>query len=169
MGNLEKRIYSSEAVWNIKPGQPISRILSGRQVRFTPRGASSLPDAEVIICLGRASQRASLQPTWDSRETSSLPSRRSSSLFGLAPGGGCPAASIAACAGGLLHHHFTLTPEGAVCFCGPIRQIAPPRTLSGTVLIGVRTFLTPRRGRNHLADLDFHDNTGRYIVEGQVM
>ena len=120
----------------------------------------------MIICLGRTSRRASVQPTWDSRETSSLPSRRSSSLFGLAPGGGCPIASIAACAGGLLHHHFTLTPEGAVCFCGPIRQIAPPRTLSGIVLSGVRTFLTPRRGRNHLADLGFHDNTGEIFLEG---
>jgi len=122
----------------------------------------------VIICLGHASQHTSLQPTWNSRETSSLPSRRSSSLFGLAPGGGCPAGGIAAPAGGLLHHHFTLTPGGAVCFCGPIRQISPPRTLSGTVLDGVRTFLTPRRGRNHLADLGFHDNTGGFFLEGGV-
>ena len=32
-------------------------------------------------------------------------------LLGLAPGGGYLAANIAACAGGLLHHHFTLTPS----------------------------------------------------------
>ena len=120
----------------------------------------------MIICLGCAFQRTSLQPTWNSRETSSLPSRRSSSLFGLAPDGGCPAAGIAADAGGLLHHHFTLTPEGAVCFCGPIRQITPPRTLSGTALDGVRTFLTSRRRRNHLADLGFHDNMQGVILEG---
>jgi len=122
-------------------------------IRFTPRRASSLQYTEMIICLGRTSQRASVQPTWNSRETSSFPSRRSSSLFGLAPDGGCPAADITACTGGLLHHHFTLTPEGAVCFCGPIRQISPPRTLSGITLDGVRTFLTLVRGRNHLADL----------------
>ena len=150
----------------IRPGQPISRILSGRQVRFTPRRASSLPAAEVVICLGRTSQSASLRPTWDSKETGRLPSRRRSSLFGLAPGGGCPAAGIAACAGGLLHHHFTLTPKGAVCFCGPIRQIAPPRTLSGTVPCGVRTFLTSQRRRNHLADLDSHNNTRGCFLEG---
>jgi len=53
------------------------------------------------------------------------------SLLGLAPGGGYLAARIAADAGGLLHHLFTLTltpspsPEGegegmgATCFCGP--------------------------------------------------
>ena len=29
----------------------------------------------------------------------------------------------------------------AVCFCGPIRQVAPPRVLPGIMLCGVRTFL----------------------------
>ena len=47
-------------------------------------------------------------------ETSSL-----SSLLDLAPGGGYQAAHIAAHAGGLLHHLFTITPEGAVCFLWP--------------------------------------------------
>ena len=49
---------------------------------------------------------------------------------------------IAASAGGLLHHLFTLagvTP--ALCLCGPIRQVTPPRVLPGTMLYGVRTFL----------------------------
>ena len=32
-----------------------------------------------------------------------------------------------------------LTP--ALCLCGPIRQVAPPRELPGTMLYGVRTFL----------------------------
>lgn len=31
-------------------------------------------------------------------------------LLGLAPGGVCQAADITACAGGLLHHRFTLAP-----------------------------------------------------------
>ena len=76
-------------------------------------------------------------------------------LLDLAPGGGYLAADIAAHAGGLLHHLFTLTLsdpspksigfggswEGAVCFCGPIRQVAPSRVLPGTLLCGVRTFL----------------------------
>src|SRR3972149_10300772 len=47
-----------------------------------------------------------------------------SSLLGLAPGGGYLAIHITADAGGLLHHHFTITPSPlrvrvAVCFCGP--------------------------------------------------
>jgi hypothetical protein len=79
-------------------------------------------------------------------------------LLDLAPGGGCLATSIAARAGGLLHHLFTLTVpsstppqnqqdlgeaemETAVCFCGPIRQVAPSRGLPGALLYGVRTFL----------------------------
>lgn len=100
----------------------------------------------MIICLGCASQPISVQPTWDSKETSRLPSRRKSSLLGLASGGGYLAALIAEHAGGLLHHHFTLTPGGAVSFCGPIRQITPPRMLSGTALGEVRTFLTLNEG-----------------------
>ena len=66
-------------------------------------------------------------------------------LLGLAPGGGCLAARIAASAGGLLHRLFNLTPlpEGgdAVCFCGPIRKVAPARVLPGAAPYGVRTFL----------------------------
>ena len=73
--------------------QPISRILSSRS-----------DPAWAIICLGCASQRTSVQPTRDS-SGASCPL----SLLGLAPGGGCLAAHIAARAGGLLHHHFTLT------------------------------------------------------------
>jgi hypothetical protein len=43
----------------------------------------------------------------------------------------------------------------AVCFCGPIRQVAPPRELPGIVLYGVRTFLDParKRERDHPASL----------------
>ena len=65
-------------------------------------------------------------------------------LLDLAPGGGCLAADVTARAGGLLHHLFTLAPTrkgDAVCFCGPIRQVAPSRVLPGTLPCGVRTFL----------------------------
>jgi hypothetical protein len=54
------------------------------------------------------------------------------SLLGLAPDGGYLAIRITANAGGLLRHLFTITeirtgePVSipAVCFCGPIRQVA---------------------------------------------
>ena len=70
-------------------------------------------------------------------------------LLGLAPNGGCLAANIAKCAGGLLHHLFTLSGNldlifPVVCFCGPIRQVTPPRVLPDVVLNGVRTFLESR-------------------------
>lgn len=58
----------------------------------------------------------SMQSTRDSEERA-VPL----SLLDLAPGGGCLAARIAANAGGLLHHRFTLTlaEAKAHCFCGP--------------------------------------------------
>jgi hypothetical protein len=69
-------------------------------------------------------------------------------LLDLAPGGGYLAVDIAAHAGGLLHRLFTLAlpPAGvsAVCFCGPIRQVAPSRGLPGALPCGVRTFLDGR-------------------------
>ncbi len=54
--------------------------------------------------------------------------RVGSPLLDLAPCGGCLAADITACAGGLLHHLFTLTPDesGADCFCGPIHGSPRP-------------------------------------------
>ena len=55
----------------------------------SPRGSSSLPEAR--------EERAAPRPH-----------KRALPLLGLAPGGGCLAADIAAGAGGLLHHLFTL-------------------------------------------------------------
>jgi hypothetical protein len=62
-----------------------------------------------------------------------------SPLLGLAPGGGCLAARVAAHAGGLLHRLFTITPSlalprvrgrervGAVCFSVALfRRVTPP-------------------------------------------
>ena len=69
-----------------------------------------------------------MQSTRDSNEAGSL-----LSLLDLAPDGGCLAACIAAGAGGLLHHLFTisLTPPPwerervrVVCFCGPTNSFA---------------------------------------------
>jgi hypothetical protein len=64
-------------------------------------------------------------------------------LLGLAPGSGYLAARLAASAGGLLHRRFTLTDCSAYCFCGPMRQVTPPRVLPDATLYGVRTFLDP--------------------------
>lgn len=123
-----------------------------------------------IIYLGRTSPpgSGSLPGTYllAKEETSSLPrlligfNQQATillSLFGLAPGGGCLAARIATDAGGLLHWQALTACQAnfrpptfspllglkiqAVCFCGPIRQVSPPRVLPGAVLSGVRTFL----------------------------
>lgn len=62
-------------------------------------------------------------------------------LLGFAPGSGYLAAYLTAGSGGLLHRRFTLTDRSAYCFCGPMRQVTPPRVLPGAMLFGVRTFL----------------------------
>ena len=74
--------------------------------------------------------------------------RLSPSLFGLAPCGVCPARCITAAA---VRSYRTFSPlprcRGRYVFCGTSRQpgLNPAsRTLSGTLLCGVRTFL-PRR------------------------
>ena len=76
-------------------------------------------------------------------------------LLGLAPGGVYLAADITATAGGLLHHRFTLT--CAIAGSPQSRQYASllhlpsshlARLLAGTVLCGVRTFLSQRSQRN---------------------
>jgi hypothetical protein len=100
------------------------------------------------------------------RPTRGLPGRASpthrgqtlwaSPLFGLAPDGGCLAVDIAADAGGLLHHHFTLAASlkdrAAICFSVALfRQVTPPRALPGVSLSGARTFLgAPGRGELNL-------------------
>jgi len=73
------------------------------------------------------------------RRAASHRPQTTSSLLGLAPGGGYLATHITARAGGPLHHLFTLTtptsppPDrersggGAVCFCGPFRQVHASR------------------------------------------
>ena len=77
-------------------GRPISRILSdGGKLVYAPK--SFLPAL-------RLGDHLSVQPTRDSNDAS-----RVSSLLGLAPGGGCLAASITADAGGLLRRLFTMT------------------------------------------------------------
>jgi len=102
-----------------------------------------------------------MQPTRRSKWTSSPLPRRDSRLLGLAPGGGCLAAGIAAGAGGLLHHLFTLTLHAWRAggrFLWPCPRDFPARALPDTVLCGARTFLrccTPAIARpiQHQLDL----------------
>jgi hypothetical protein len=67
-------------------------------------------------------------------------------MLGLAPGGVCLASDIAATAGGLLHHRFTLTCRMSGRQYTSLLHLPsgyPARLLTGTVLYGVRTFLSP--------------------------
>lgn len=124
----------------ITSGWPISRVLS-RQGQVYALLLLPCTSALGGHLSGTTVSRCLVQPTRSSNETSSL-----LLLLGLAPDGGCLAADIAACAGGLLHHHFTLSGGRkrplAVCFCGPVRQVSSPRVLPGIKLCGVRTFLS---------------------------
>jgi len=71
---------------------------------------------------------------------------RFSSLFNLAPDGGCPATDITARA---VVSYAAISPLRlhAVCFCGPIQKLTPLQVLPGILLCGVRTFLTPAGAR----------------------
>ena len=139
-------------------GQSVSRILSGRSLD------DHLSGTHVAMRLVQPTQDFDLRT---GREASSL-----LSLLGLAPGGGCLAACITAGAGGLLHHAFSPLPASqsdavAVCFCGPIRQVAPSRVLPGTALYGVRTFLDPaKQSRDHPTDPGQGDDN-RFVLRSQ--
>jgi len=91
----------------------------------SPRGSSSLPEAR--------KERAAPRPH-----------KRVLPLLGLAPGGGCLAVDIAAGAGGLLHHLFTLASKACALrrsFSVALSPGYPDRVLPGTMLFRARTFL----------------------------
>jgi hypothetical protein len=77
-------------------GRSVSRILSGELPRFTPQWLHPCLLASAIIYL------CGLPETRTERAAPS-------SLFDLAPDGGCLATHITVCAGGLLHRLFTMT------------------------------------------------------------
>src|SRR5512144_292802 len=121
-------------------GWSVSRILSGESHRFTPEGF--IPGIRFSDHLSRRSTRDLTSPKGGKERAAP------SSLFDLALDGGCLAARIAADAGGLLHHLFTITGRfPAVIFCGPIRQITPSRDFPGAVPCRVRTFLDHAEAR----------------------
>ena len=109
-----------------------------------------------IIYLGRRLPVASSSlPRTVAERAAPRPPKRTLSLLGLAPGGGCLATRVAAGAGGLLHHLFTITwltggqsgepsypPPGCLLFCGPLPSGHPAWVLPSTVPCGARTFLT---------------------------
>jgi len=82
-------------------------------------------------------------------------------MLGLAPDGVCLAGPVARSAGGLLHHRFTLAGSGVnhclgnTPLCCTFPSGHPARPLAGTMLYGVRTFLSQRLGadRDHSANL----------------
>jgi len=123
----------------------------------SPHSSSSLPGTLTPQLRNTGGE----QPPWafDLRSYDHKPSVHLP-LFSLAPDEGYLAAPVARCAGGLLHHLFTLTagiiPEGKCRFSGlflwpdpagnrsstvAVDERPPPRVLPGIVLYGVRTFL----------------------------
>ena len=97
--------------------QPVSRVLFG---------SPGAPRQSSILAMRCRMARAAY-PTLKVGEQPTAP--RGLRLLGLAPGGGCLAAGIAAGAGGLLHHLFTLTAIANDCggsFLWPVRGISPP-------------------------------------------
>src|SRR5438105_2753321 len=117
--------------------KPVSRILSAGLLRQD--GHSSGP--RIAARLKRPTRR------FDAPSRHVLRRTRGPSLFGLAPCGVCPARCITAAAVRSYRTFSPLPVTRRYVFCGTFRRVnldPPSRTLSGTLLCGVRTFL-PRR------------------------
>ncbi len=141
-GSGQERLNDSGGV--ASPGRPSGRPDSQRQETSGQSISRILSSGSLRLCSHLSGRRVTapfVRPTrgWPPPlkgkargETSSLPSSTDDSpLLGLAPGGGYLAARITADAGGPLHHLFTITlpseDGGAVCFCGPFRQVNASR------------------------------------------
>ena len=125
---------------------PVSRILSAARMLRDDHSSGT----RIAARLKRPTRRFNA-PSRYVRSRS-----RASFLFGLAPCGVCPARGIAAAA---VRSYRTFSPlpvppktHRRFVFCGTFRRAiptvqawGPSRTLSGTLLCGVRTFLPPRR------------------------
>jgi hypothetical protein len=81
--------------------------------------------------------------------------KEASLLLDLAPHGGCLAGDIAAPAGGLLHHLFTLTlPYGErYAFCGPVPNVYTLPGVTRHAALWCADFPRVRCTRVHPADL----------------
>ena len=99
----------------------------------------------MIIHLRPAVAGGLLRPTRKPRTSSAqvVSAASKASLLGLAPGGVYQATPVTRCAGGLLHHRFTLTRQcRAVCSLWHCPAGRPGWELPTTLLCGVRTFLS---------------------------
>lgn len=87
----------------------------------------------MIICLSGLPEAADLRQPGGQPVLGML-------AFDLAPERGCPANALLQFP---VVSYTTISPlpRKAVCFCGPIRQVAPSRGFPGFVPNGVRTFL----------------------------
>ncbi len=77
---------------------------------------------------------------------------RAGTLFGIAPGGACRAATVAS---GAVGSYPTVSPlpceTGRFHFCGAIRRVSPPGRYPAPLLYGVRTFLSGLHPSGHPA------------------
>ena len=124
----------SRRTWENVAAELISRILSAGLLRQD--GHSSGP--RIAAWLKRPTRR------FDAPSRHVLRRTRGPSLFGLAPCGVCPARCITAAAVRSYRTFSPLPVTRRYVFCGTFRRVnldPPSRTLSGTLLCGVRTFL----------------------------
>jgi len=124
----------SRRTWENVAAELISRILSAGLLRQD--GHSSGP--RIAAWLKRPTRR------FDAPSRHVLRRTRGPSLFGLAPCGVCPARCITAAAVRSYRTFSPLPVTRRYVFCGTFRRVSlnpPSRTLSGTLLCGVRTFL----------------------------
>jgi len=124
--------------------RPVSRVLYGRK----PRGCRRDGHSSGTPVAGRLERptRATRPADWPR----SARRRRASLLFGLAPGGACRAADVAADA---VRSYRTLSPLPALglspcdrrfAFCGAVPGVAPAGRYPAPCPRGARTFLRPK-------------------------
>ena len=139
-------------------GQPVSRVLSSRLRRFTDKPSSRrLRPGRSSIWAARYRAAHAAHPTLNGDEPSPAP--KGSASAWPCSGWGLPGRGIAADAGGLLHHRFTLAAGSTTAACRrrlfSVARSAgfPARGLPGTLLCGARTFLRPLRPCDRPANL----------------
>ena len=120
-----------------RTSRPVRRVLSP--------GASRHPDGRSSISACRCRQAPAVHPQASGGQPSNACAgrRRTAVPLDLAPGGVYRAAPVTRCAGGLLHHRFTLTSGEPLAVCSLWHCPAghPGSPLATTLPCGARTFL----------------------------